>query len=205
MGEPNKAFCHWAAAQLLSQFRQGNQPAYAKNTDFIWEPFLTCLREQIQQSDKDIILRLLKNENSKMWAALLTRGILDDEELTDELVKQFDLEDDQDRQLGLLYQGIKLARKIDENTEIRMIDWIESNLDFFLADQKEFFSPKDKVIDKLKNRMEGSQFKNKRWQYLYSAHAAEDTNAIRAFIEPYLNDADPLVARTAKKSLALLK
>jgi len=202
MSGPSEGFCEWAAMQLMTQIRQGNMPGVVENTDFIWEPFISKLWGQVTNADKPIVMLMLRNHDTAMWGALLTRGIPDDDELTAELVELFNRSDGRERQAGLFHQIV--ARTIDEPTLLRMLDWLDENLAFFVDEQRAFFSPKETAIDRVRDRMTNPFFRNKRWIYLYSAHAAEDPEVIRAYVQPFVRDKNPLMAKAAERSLALL-
>lgn len=203
MTKPSEGFCDWAARQLLTSIRQGQLPACADVPDFAFDPFLAMLRDLVEPSDRELILQLLKHYRSKMWGALLSRGILGDPEITQELVKLFDTTENEEQQLGLFHH--LSARPTSAEVQERLMEWLEGHLELFVEEQKRFFQPKERVLEKVRNRMELPAYANKRFIYLFSVHASEDPDQIRDFVGQYVDDPDPLVARSAKRSLDLLR
>lgn len=203
MAKPNQRFCDWAGRQLLTSIRQGHLPACADVPDFAFDPFLATLRDLVEPSDRELILQMLNHYRSKMWGALLSRGLLEDSEITQELVRLFDTTESEEQQLGLFHH--LSARPTGTDVQERLIDWLEEHLDLFIEEQKGFFQPKERVLEAVRSRMELPAYANKRFIYLFSIHAAEDPEQIRSFVCEYIDDPEPLVARSAKRSLDLLR
>ena len=67
--------------------------------------------------------------------------------------------------------------------------------------------PDDLLLDmmQMRERMELPAFRNKRWVYLFSAHACGDPAKAEAFIEAFREDPDEFVASLVDTSLEVLR
>lgn len=194
-------FCRWAARTLLSELRTGGAPDGLEASDLVWDPMLRCLREEVTDADRDIILGLIGRQPTRMFGALLSRGLLDDQAITDALIAAYRVERQDDRKLGLFHQ--LTARSTSAEVRDELASWAEANAELLISEQGAFFAGEG-VRARLNNRLQDQGFATKRWVYMYSAHALGDRMTVRAFIEPFLHDADPLVARAAAASLRTL-
>jgi hypothetical protein len=138
-----------------------------------------------------------------MWGAFLSRGIPGDANITEELAKVFASTNDGDERLGLFHH--LAARELNSATTRALFDWMRENMELVISDQKRFFAPPETALEKVRKRIENPLFRNKRWLYLLSAHAAQEPAEVRRFVEPYLEDPDPLVAEAAALSLSMLR
>jgi len=140
---------------------------------------------------------------TKMWGAFLSRGIPEDDNISEELTKVFASTNDGDEKLGLFHH--LAARKLNSTITLGLFDWMKENMELVISDQRRFFAPPETALEKVRKRIEDPLFRNKRWLYLLSAHAAQEPGEVRRFVEPYLEDPDPLVAEAAALSLSMLR
>ena len=103
-----------------------------------------------------------------------------------------------DRKLGIFHQLV--AQELPEGRAALLAEWAAGHAAELIAEQTAFFSGPDGP-DRLALRMTEPEFARKRWVYLYSAHAPVDSETVRAFILPYIDDPDPLM-RGARGSIA---
>lgn len=198
---PDEEFCRWAAGALIDRLRTRQAPEGIFASSFVWEPMLRCLREVVTSDDLDLILDLLAQPETRMFGGLLSRGLPDDVRLTSAVVNAFREETNAERKLGLFHQVV--ARPVDHNVKNELAEWAEANAKQLIEDQRKFFFGDD-VRQRLDDRMRNPAFERKRWVYLYSAHALNDSESVRSLLHPYLQDPDPLMARAARVSMAYL-
>jgi len=170
-------------------------------SDLVWDPMLRCLREEVKSTDRQLVLDLIHQEPTRMFGGLLSRGLLDDLDITDALADAYRTERDNDRKIGLFHQ--LTARQTSAEQRRELASWAGANASLLIEDQRLFFSGENARV-RLQERLENRAFASKRWVYMYSAHALGDPLEVRQFIQPYLEDADPLVANAARASLAAL-
>ncbi len=193
------AFVGWAAHALLDQLRSGASPGLPASA-FVWEPMLSAIRTAAGPDDRELVLRLLRDEELRMFGGLLSRAVLEDDEITRALVDSFTSEADPERQLGLFHQVV--ARANDAATVDALADWAEVNASMLIAEQRLFFDADAEA--RLRQRLADPAFERKRWVYMYAAHALDDPEQIRALLESFLADPDPQIARAAQSSLRYL-
>ncbi len=198
---PDVRFCEWAAAGLIDQLRSGNVRAGAEASDFVWEPMLSALRGAAGAGDVDLVLRLLSDDRLCMFGGLLSRANLEDERITDSLAECFAAEADEERQLGLFHQLV--ARRLDSRRVDLLSAWAEDHASVLIAEQRAFFAGPD-VVGRLEYRMTAPEYAQKRWIYLYSAHALDDPRLIRAFVTAHTDVSDARMVKAAEVSLASL-
>lgn len=194
-------FCSWAADRLLDQLRAGDlpecTPAY-----FAWDPLLPLVRSAVAETDLSLARKLVANSDSLMWGAILSRGFLDDRELTAALVVAFASEMVSERKIGLLHH--LSARPLSDEHYDCVFAWLRDDPSEFIEEQREKFS--DSLGNEhLRERLtsDDAGFVNKRWLYMYSVHALDPAEA-RRVLETERNNADARVVAAAEHSLSLL-
>lgn len=148
-----------------------------------------------------MVLTLLADERLRMFGGLLSRANLEDERITESLLDCFASEPDEERQLGLFHQLV--ARRLNTRRVDLLSAWAQEHASVLIAEQRAFFAGTD-VIERLEHRMTASEYAQKRWIYLYSAHALEDPLLIRAFVTKHTDSSDPRMVQAAEVSLAIL-
>lgn len=201
MTSPNKAFCEWAASKLLEQIRRNDLTPSINYKDFIWFPLPDSLWEQVNPSDKTIIINLVNDPSTFHWGLLLSRGLPNDVDITDILLNIFSSTNDPERKLFLFHEIA--YREANESIKNVLLDYIVNSMPLFLELEKKYFGSEEVIIERCIERVNNKKFANKRWVYLFTAHASNNANDKRDFINKFVNDKDAFISEAAARSLAL--
>lgn len=203
MSSPNKAFCDWAASKLLEQIRRNDLTPSLNYNDFIWFPLPDSLWEQVVPSDKTIIITMVNDPNMFHWGLLLSRGLPKDTDITELLLNIFNSTNDPERKLFIFHE---IAYR-DTNDGIKnvLLDYLVSNMPLFLELEKKYFGSEDVIIERCNERVNNSKFANKRWVYLFTAHASNNAKDKNDFINKFVNDKDEFISKAATRSLTLVQ
>jgi hypothetical protein len=203
MAQVSEKFCDWAATKLLEDVREGVLPGSISLEDIIWNPFLDSIRKQTREEDREAIVKLLKISDYSAWGLILSRGLSQDDEITNELRSLFESSPDRITKLSAFHE--LSYRKVSENLRDVLGDFLIHNLSLFMEEELRYFGSSDVIIDRCHERMCDAKFINKRWVYLFTVHCSDDIEAAKTFVRQYLNDKDPFVCKMAQKSLSLLE
>jgi hypothetical protein len=192
-------FCDWAAAALLARLRDGEPPEELTPGELNWTPMRERFRAALRPSDAALVERFLGDDRTVMWGAVMSRAV-EGEGITQALLEAFRRETDFERRLGLFHHIT--VRPLGTAEREELASWCERWDDAVIEEQVGLFSgPAGEQW--LRDRLSDPAYELKRWFYMYTAHALAPASA-RRLLHEHLDDVDPLVARSAARSLAKL-